>query len=67
MKSLKMTSKRKDYLYRAIRECISNIHNGYNHIDNFDEEGKMIEATYSKKDKKDIDYLDKLYSVIARL
>jgi len=66
MKSLKITSKRKDYLYRAIRECISNIHNGYNH-DNIDEEGHMIEVRYSKNDQKDIDYLEKLFLVISRL
>ena len=67
MKSLKMTSKRKDYLYRAITVCIETIHNGYNHYDNFDEEGNMIEPKYTKQDKKDIDYLDKLFAVIARL
>lgn len=67
MKSLKITSKRKDYLYRAITECIENIHNGYNHDDNFDEEGNMIKPKYTKQDKKDIDYLDKLFAVIARL
>ena len=67
MKSLKITNKRKEYLYRAITECINNIHDGYNHFENFDEEGKMIEPKYSKQDKKDIDYLDKLFLVIARL
>tara|TARA_R100001244_G_scaffold101870_1_gene75933 strand:- start:1111 stop:1305 length:195 start_codon:yes stop_codon:yes gene_type:complete len=55
MKSLRLTEKEKEWLMRAVSECIFSLSEEYE----YDEE--------EHPNQKDMDYLDKLYDKIARL